>query len=272
MDGDTKKKGELKMTKEEQEAVIYTAHANLAGNRKYDICMEAFEEGWKAAYNHLCNLPFDVMLQELVNHLNDRDNELRDKVYEIAKAHGWHDKDYSDEHFCMLIVTEISEAINADRCNKHAGVKAYNFEMDYALHYLKLYGKRLDTYQKEKFEAHIKDTVEDELADVVIRLLDLSGLYEIDFNKMPEAFVINDNRLEEMMIADIKSMSMTEFAYRCTFQTMKICEYDISPGFIETLLHYIYLYCHCKHIDLEWHVNEKIRYNQTREYKHGKRY
>ena len=199
-------------------------------------------------------------------------NELRDKVYEIAKAHGWHDKELSDQHLCMLIITEISEAVNADRCNKHANVNEYKHLVEYADREKLLTGDTLKLYLKEAFESNIKDTVEDELADVVIRLLDLSGLYEIDFNKMPEAFVINDNRLEEMMIADIKSMSMTEFAYRCTFQTMKICEYDISPGFIETLLHYIYLYCHCKHIDLEWHVNEKIRYNQTREYKHGKRY
>ena len=41
-------------------------------------------------------------------------NNLSREAYETAKAHGWHDKEYSDEHFLMLIITEIAEAVQAE--------------------------------------------------------------------------------------------------------------------------------------------------------------
>ena len=40
-------------------------------------------------------------------------NELRDKAYKIACEHGFHDKKYSNEHWLMLVITEISESIVA---------------------------------------------------------------------------------------------------------------------------------------------------------------
>ena len=42
-------------------------------------------------------------------------NELKDRAYKIAKSHGWHDKELSDETYLMLIITEIAEAVQADR-------------------------------------------------------------------------------------------------------------------------------------------------------------
>lgn len=42
-------------------------------------------------------------------------NELRDCAYLTAKEHGWHDKELSDETYLMLIITEIAEAVQADR-------------------------------------------------------------------------------------------------------------------------------------------------------------
>ena len=45
-------------------------------------------------------------------------NELKNRAYKTAKAHGWHDKELSDETYLMLIITEIAEAVNADRAGK----------------------------------------------------------------------------------------------------------------------------------------------------------
>ena len=89
-------------------------------------------------------------------------NELKDRAYKIAKAHGWHDKELSDETYLMLIITEIAEAVQADRDNRHADIEAF-----------KKYEDRIDF--KENFERQIKNTVEDELADVVIRCLSFAG-------------------------------------------------------------------------------------------------
>ena len=35
-------------------------------------------------------------------------NELRDRAYQCACEHGFHDKEYSDAHWLMLIVSEMA--------------------------------------------------------------------------------------------------------------------------------------------------------------------
>lgn len=55
-------------------------------------------------------------------------NELRDEAYSIAKANGWHEQEHSDEHYIMLIITEIAEAVQADRKNLY--ISKRNFAPD----------------------------------------------------------------------------------------------------------------------------------------------
>lgn len=52
-------------------------------------------------------------------------NELRDEAYSIARANGWHEEEHSDEHLLMLVITEIAEAVQADRKDKHADVASF---------------------------------------------------------------------------------------------------------------------------------------------------
>ena len=46
--------------------------------------------------------------------------KLSQEAFETAKAHGWHDEEQPDETLLMLIITEIAEAVQADRKDKHA--------------------------------------------------------------------------------------------------------------------------------------------------------
>ena len=96
-------------------------------------------------------------------------NKLRDKAYHCAVAHGWHEEDLSNEHFLCLVISELMEAVEADRKGSHADFEAFNKYCD-----------RIDF--KENFERQIKGTVEEELCDACIRLLDLAGLrgYDLD--------------------------------------------------------------------------------------------
>lgn len=55
-------------------------------------------------------------------------NELRDRAFNCAKAHGFHDKEYSDEHWLMLIVSEMAEAIQADRKGRFHFTKNFSKE------------------------------------------------------------------------------------------------------------------------------------------------
>lgn len=42
-------------------------------------------------------------------------NRLRDEAYATACNKGFHDEKHSDEHYLMLVITEIAEAVQADR-------------------------------------------------------------------------------------------------------------------------------------------------------------
>ena len=199
-------------------------------------------------------------------------NELRDEAYRIACEHGWHEKEYTEQHWIMLVITEISEAVNADRRNRHTDKLAFEHDTMNALREKHLYGEAFENYERSCFNAYIKDTVEDEFADVVIRILDLSGLYAVDLDMMPNAFKVYDSDTDRLLRQYIESVSMNEFAYSCTLRTVDICEHEISWGDIQCLLHRIYIYSIIKGFDLEWHVRQKMHYNESRPYKHGKNY
>ena len=51
----------------------------------------------------------------IINDMIQINNELRDRAYQCAKAHGFHDKEHHDSHWLALIMSEVGEAINADR-------------------------------------------------------------------------------------------------------------------------------------------------------------
>ena len=89
-------------------------------------------------------------------------NKLRDKAYKSACEHGFHDEEYSVNHYKCLIVSELMEAVEADRKGCRADWEAFE----------KYEGRISFT---ENFERHIKDTVEDELSDACIRIFDLAG-------------------------------------------------------------------------------------------------
>lgn len=70
-----------------------------------------------------------------------------------------------------LIHSEVSEALEADRKNRHADLISMQEQM------------HAHGFRAEDFQRHIKDTVEDEIADTIIRLLDLCGMLGIDIDK-----------------------------------------------------------------------------------------
>lgn len=183
-------------------------------------------------------------------------NELRDKAYRNAVAHGWHEENLSDEHFLCLVISELMEAVEADRKGKHADTKKFNQEMDYYIHEMKLYGENYDKAYRDTFEYYLKDSVEDGLADACIRLLDLAGLRGYDLDKLD---------YEGSDTVDYSEMDFTESMYR-------ICVY-VTDGFYneyyDTLLNEIFAFCKDRSIDIFWFINQKMKYNELRPYKHG---
>lgn len=98
-------------------------------------------------------------------------NALKEQAYKTAAEHGFHEDVKPDVFYLGLVMSEAGEAINADRKGLHADTKAFEEEEASGLSFA------------ENFRLHIKDSVEDEIADIVIRLLDFAGLkgYELIF-------------------------------------------------------------------------------------------
>ncbi len=184
-------------------------------------------------------------------------NGLRDKAYRCAVAHGWHDQEYSDQHFLCLVISELMEAVQADRKNKHSDVKSFNHTIENALREEHLSGNDYDVHFATSFEVYIKDRIEDEFADACIRLLDLAGLRKSNLSPT-----------DKMNIFDVP---FTEFMY-C------LCAYITNPDkshsnwlseHISYSLSWLFSWCRYKGIDLAWHIEQKMKYNELRAYRHG---
>ena len=102
--------------------------------------------------------------------MNSPLNDLRDKAYAYAKRQGFHDWGKKLSEYLMLIVSELAEVQEADRKDKWCGLKE------------DFYHYSPTELSKEFYEDNVRGTVEEEVADAMIRLFDLAGLYDIDLD------------------------------------------------------------------------------------------
>jgi len=119
-------------------------------------------------------------------------NKLSEEIYAANKEKGFWDEERTNIECLALAAGECHEAIEADRKGRYTD-NDNKAIVDHALNI---------TF-KGTFKQMVKDTMEDEVADAIIRLLD---------------------------------------------------------------------FCGARRIDIDWHINNKLRYNATREHKHGKKY
>ena len=170
--------------------------------------------------------------------------ELRDRAYRAACDNGFHDEQKPDAVYKMLIITEIAEAVQADR----KGLHAYKDKFLASL-------KPDDDNEMFSmlYEQYIKNSVEDELADIIIRMLDYCGMRKIKFRKDNDGF---------------------PFDRLTAFRTFPEAMYDLcgmitrEDLFMEVSLRCVIYYCESFDIDILWFVEMKMRYNETREKMH----
>lgn len=190
-------------------------------------------------------------------------NEMKDRAYDIACKHGWYEQKRSNMHELMLVVSELGEAVNADRNGKYANrerfenvLKEYHVPLSYA------------------FDKCIKDTVEDELADAAIRILSLAGLDSADLEEEP----FSEEGLEELVKAAEKVLTKSDNPEKITFPEelymafsgiMRVLQEGAYMGHV---LVEIFVIAYRRGIDLKWHIEQKMKYNEERPYKHNKKY
>lgn len=113
-------------------------------------------------------------------------NDSSAKIHEIAKNKGFWDSERETGTLLMLCVSELSEALEADRIGKYAQLHSEEFIIEGKTidQDLQLAIKEDDFIKFEDiFRSQVKDTFEDELADTIIRILDLCGARGIDIEK-----------------------------------------------------------------------------------------
>ena len=186
-------------------------------------------------------------------------NKLSKEIYEANKAKGFHEEKHSFEHMACLIISELMEAVEADRKNLKADVLEFEMCMCGVLE------EDYDRWFKKQFEWCVKDTVADELADAVIRLLDTAGALGINID---HSFV--ERHVASAKSKDVKGRLLTENIY---FACGAIHESDNKPSVsINNTLVCLIILCETLNIDLWKHVELKLKYNSLRPYKHGKAY
>lgn len=182
-------------------------------------------------------------------------NELRDKAYRCAVKHGWHEEEYSNEHFLCLVISELMEAVEADRSEKHTNRDIFEYYMKQR--------RRDDEEFMYAFKHDIKDSVEDELADACIRLLDLAGLRSVDLGEID---------LDELKYSEgFFDWSLTEaiFSLVCNITDLDYIETHSFDSFLRVALVEILVFCVQKDIDIFWYIEQKMKYNELRPFMHG---
>mgnify|MGYP000841200479 FL=1 len=191
-------------------------------------------------------------------------NELRNRAYKTACEHGFHDKELSNEHCLCLIVGELMEAVEADRKGRLGKKCKSRFEMDY-----NRYPALVEEEKRFKcsFEKNIKDTLPDELSDAVIRLLDLAGLRNISIDDFSGEMIYEATE-------SCNNETFTESIYAISTIPIR-CEYEydsLLENQLNSMLLAIFGFAKHLNIDLIWHVEQKMRYNELRPKLNGKRY
>ena len=157
-------------------------------------------------------------------------------------------KDRNDKEMLMLIICELAEAVEAHRENRwmdsgRPGIVPEELAKD------------PDNFEAN-FKAWVKDTVEDEMADALIRILDFSEHIGLIFSEDNLPIVAYD-------------VDNEPFAANCL---NVVRDFGPANRSIASAIKRIIGICDEYNIDICFHVEAKMKYNATRPIRHGKAY
>ena len=191
-------------------------------------------------------------------------NDLAKAIHQNAKDKGFWDSPRNTGEIFMLIISEASEALEAHRRGRRkADLKQFALPHN---------GNVTDEeWFKISFENCVKDSTADEIADVVIRILDYCASQEIEIK--PALF--------STTLISLDSENFGANLFQICGEIQRAGEYALtndiwdsakSKDNIHSALALIIQLCEREEIDLLKHIELKMRYNATRERMHGKAY
>lgn len=179
------------------------------------------------------------------------------EIYETAVAHGWHEEKHSPKHYLGLVMTEVAEAVEADRKSRRAktnlmeNVMKAQSESKYGLTQ-----QWYDTWFELYYDEYVKGGIEEEFADIVIRLLDMAyDLYGDNF-QFETSFGINYEPRKDILFI-VSAWHLVRY----------VVGEDMNK--ISDSIVFVYKWAALLDIDLDQHIEWKMRYNALRDYKHG---
>lgn len=178
-------------------------------------------------------------------------NALKEQAYKTAVEHGFHEDVKPVTFYFGLVMSEAGEAINADRKGLHADARGFEEDQANGLPFA------------ENFKKHVKDSVEDEVADIVIRLFDFAGLKKYVLH----LFVTSCDFVKgEYLAADLFSLM------GILNDVHNDAEIELSINGIISVLANSFGMLTGSDKDLWWFVENKMRFNEQRPMLNGKKY
>ena len=190
-------------------------------------------------------------------------------IHENAvKKQFWVDPDLN--RFLALIVDEVGEFVSSLRNCKIANVEQFNDDI------MELSTVNSDIEQvRESFKKNIKDSPQDEMADIFIRLLDLSegvGVHVYDEVGMMNDAVLTKAKKNKDLFMMVNRLSRFIIDLQDKYTGEVNFHLPSAPIKFGRCLHAVEFICEYMGYDLIYHVEQKMMYNEGRPVLHGKKF
>jgi NTP pyrophosphatase (non-canonical NTP hydrolase) len=182
-----------------------------------------------------------VLIQKYIN-----------QSYKTAKDKGFYPDDSTIDKHLTGIVSELYEVYEAHRSGNFTNKKIYTTHwFNNPNHLSKTW---CDSYIK-----NVKDSLEDEVTDLFIRIFNLAAHLNIKLNDIyPDTDKLENYTIDNQIIFINKSILY--------FPNAKFKKW------FDQVLNTLYGFCSIYGINIKIHIEAKIEFNKSREYLHGKKY